>query len=388
MSQTSVQTHHTHDLCFYPGLSPIGLLERVIESNDRMALREIHDHRLLFQFKDGQFMLLASFVSNLRTSSWAIRLVGHNDVLLERAYDLTIDKFLRFPQNNGDASKVKSRGPDCRIYFRRILKTAMKWIEKNPTAHPFETEIAVARIFQKSVNLAFRFSCLEARREVNPARNRYAWSLPGGVIYVWMPTSLSNRKAWLKANVDDPDPARPDERYRVQAIIDANLGVPRHVPLEDDGHQPTMRGCQDTHFQSMLDEQVSVHGLARVVADEKAQDIHKQRWAIRALGKTALRRLILDIFEDLCGDEYEEKRLAETFGISRPTFSRFAGSRWQTTPNARPPDLWVNVAQTLAGHRVFIEAAEQAGVWSLVKRFLQNLQNHLKLHTRRHNDAR
>ena len=69
---------------------------------------------------------------------------------------------------------------------------------------------------------------------------------------------------------------------------------------------------------------------------------------------------------------YEEKRLADAFGISRATFTRFAGSRWKMDADGRVPDLWANTAQTLAAHAPFMEAAEEAGVWNNVELILAN----------------
>ena len=92
--------------------------------------------------------------------------------------------------------------------------------------------------------------------------------------------------------------------------------------------------------------------------------------AIRALGKSRLKQLILRIFDELNEEAYEEKRLADAFGLSRATFSRFAGSRWKSHSSGQIPDLWANTAQTLAGHGRFVEAAEEAGVWDEVQKIV------------------
>ena len=125
----------------------------------------------------------------------------------------------------------------------------------------------------------------------------------------------------------------------------------------------------------MIEQELQAHGLAKVVADEKAANIDLQRPAIRALGKLQLKQLILRIFENLAQEAYEEKRLADVFGISRTTFTRFAGSRWEAALARRVPDLWANTAQTLATHGPFMEAAQEAGVWDNVELVLANHQS-------------
>jgi hypothetical protein len=112
---------------------------------------------------------------------------------------------------------------------------------------------------------------------------------------------------------------------------------------------------------------ITVEGLARAVADEKVNNIDHQRPKIQELGPKRLKRLILRAFQDLHDGCYQEKRLAERFRRSRPTVSRFAGSRWRTRPDAPPPDLWVNVAEVLAANDDFVEAAKAVGVWPRVQ---------------------
>ena len=74
--------------------------------------------------------------------------------------------------------------------------------------------------------------------------------------------------------------------------------------------------------------------------------------------------------EDVEPAPLPEISLAEAFGLSQATLSRFAGSRWRSGARTRLPDLWRNVAQTLARHTAFIEMAEKAGVWGKVQRVL------------------
>ena len=221
-------------------------------------------------------------------------------------------------------------------------------------------------LLQSLVTHHFRLACLEARRSADPVRSRYVWQLTGVTITVYMPNALSgrDRAAWLEANVDDPDPTRPGEQARVQAIVDRHLGVPRRFRLAEASVEATAVEASDV--TALVQKEVTVTGLAEVVAREKAETIGRQRPAIRRLGPDRLADLVRRIFSAVSEGAYEEKALAERFGLSRPTFTRFAGSRWRSG-KAGIPDLWRNVAHTLAGHKAFIETARQAGLWGAVE---------------------
>ena len=352
----------------YDTLSLVQLAEQITRS-DRLALKEFHDARPVFRLRNGQPMLLAEFIDRLRETHWAMNFAGGNEALSERAYDLAIDKFAHMP---AEGPRSNRDGPDCRNAFRSFLRVMGKLTEGGQADGTIQNEMLAARILQRRVVRCFQLCCLDARRTCNPARSRYAWRVDGHVIYVWMPTSVkqAQRRQWLDGNVQDADPRRPGERYRVQSIIDERLGIARHVSLGNETGEPTSRRTTISPLDAMIEREVRAYGLAKVVAEEKAENIDLQRPAIRALGKPRLRELVLQVFKDLGEETYEEKRLAESFGLSRATFSRFAGSRWRIDSDRAIPDLWANTAETLANHEVFIETAEQAGVWEQVEMVL------------------
>jgi len=76
--------------------------------------------------------------------------------------------------------------------------------------------------------------------------------------------------------------------------------------------------------------------------------------------------LILQIFSDIALGEYEATQIAQHYGISKATLSRFAGSMWfeKTGDNKSVtiPDLWQNTAGILAGNHVFMETVLTSGV--------------------------
>ena len=355
----------------YRMLSLVELVGQIARHADRLALRELHDGRTPCQSQGRAPMRLVDFMRMLGESGFALDLVGHDPMALERAVDLTLDRFTNLPTTTNDPRRpTEPKGPDCRNCFKSFLKQVDRWRTRNPNGGRLQEEIAAARILQKQVLRHFRLCCLEARRHCNPARFRYAWHVDSRVIYVWMPRHMPGRECrpWLRNNASHVDLAASDAARRVQSIVNSRLGVPRHVPLASRNDVPTRESRFPEPWE--MERQVTVRGLAMTVADEKAANLHRQRPAIRTLGGPSLRVLILQIFEALSEGDYEEKRLAQAFGLSRATFSRFAGSRWRARPAAPPPDLWANVAQTLSGCAVFTKAAEDAGVWPRVEEAL------------------
>lgn len=350
-------------------LSLIELAERIVQS-DRQALTELHDARPLFRKTGGSPALLAEFVAMLRETRWARDLAGEDEVALDLAYDLTIAKYAHLPVDDTGITQRKQSGPDCRNAFGSFLREMTETAGADQTQNPVQDEIRAAKVLQRRVVRSFQFSCLDARRGNNPARSRYAWHIDGSAIYVWMPAFIPRhrRRLWLEESVSDVDPSRPGEQRRVQAIVDERLGIASHLSIEAIGNDVAAHCPPEASPGGLVERDVSVHGLARVVAEEKASNITSQRPAVRALGKSRLKRLILRVFEELGEEAYEEKRLANAFGLSRATLSRFAGSRWKTRPAGEIPDLWANTAQTLTGHGRFVEAAEEAGVWDEVQR--------------------
>lgn len=166
------------------------------------------------------------------------------------------------------------------------------------------------------------------------------------------------------------DPKRPGERDRVQAVVDRLIARRRIISLDDLGRNAKrIAPTSDAGFPS-IEETISTEGLAETVAEEKADNIEYQRPAIQSLGQTRLRRLVCRIFDDLVSERYEAKNIATEFGLSKSTFSRFAGSRWNNSPEGNAlgpvPDLWRNLAHILASHSTFRKAAKKAGVWRQV----------------------
>lgn len=349
----------------------VKLAERIVHSHDQEALRELHNHRTPFRLRADRPMTFVEFVTALSETTWALRVCGCDRSALELAQDRTIDQFSLLPDNRTEETH-RGDGADCRHYFSRFLRTLKASGQNDNLDHSLQQEARAAWALQRLVVTQFRLSCLEARRSCNPARSRYAWHLESGTLYVWMPASFSGhkRRSWLEDNVDAPDPSRPDERYRVQAIIDAYFGVARQFSFTSGAGAVADVSSTNDPLAAAIAAESTGYELAHVLAEKKADKIDQQRFAIRALGKDRLKTLILSIFGALANGHYVESQLAQAFGLSKATLSRFAGSRWRLS--ARVPDLWRNCAASVANDGPLVEAAEEAGVWMQIRSILRN----------------
>ncbi len=360
----------------YRRLSLLRLAMLIAHNSDKKALQELHDNRTVFYYRGDRPLRLAEFTDKLRQSQLGRQWCNHNAQVLENAYDLTISKFSNLPDQEQDGQDVKLDGPDCRYYFEAFVRHAAKRMGAECYKNEAERETKMAGLLQNLVIRHFRLSCLECSRATEELTRRYRWKVNGYIIGILLPIHIppSQCSRWLADNIPDVDPSRPGERDRVQAAVDRLVTRQKVISLESIDQSEMIAG--PSCLQLEIEQEMTVNGLADVVAEEKAQNIESQRTAIRQLGKGKLRTMIRQIFDSLARGAYEPMSIADRLGISRPTFTRFAGSRWPTEADNRTnlpiPDLWLNTAQTLAGHPAFVRAAESAGVLKHVQETLQS----------------
>ena len=368
----------------YTKLCLLELTDRIVRIPDLNALQELHEHRPLFCHKDGQSLLLVEYVDLLKQDKHPRLWCSLDSLVLEMAYDLTMSKFYNIPStcSESECAVVNDKqsegtdGIDCRYYFQAFLNYATSKFKSRPPAGTGQTELMAAEMLQKMVKRHFYFSCLESRRRAQKLTKRYAWKINDYTLTVWLPSDMpgSRCRSWLEENIPNVNPKQPGERDRVQAIIDQLLPRRKVLSLEDIGEKGDEIVATGCPIPSLIERQITIAGLAQVVATEKADNIESQRPRIRQLGSDKLKQLIHGVFEQLDCEEYREAELAASFGLSKATFSRFAGSRWSSPADSSQtvtvPDLWRNTAHTLANHSDFVEAAQQAGVWKKVKQVL------------------
>jgi len=359
----------------YERATLLDLARCIFHRSDRKALRELHDNRTLFNSSADRRIVMAEFLLELKDRDVAFQWCGRDVVAVDRAYDLTLAKFLNLPAAGHNGSHDdEDAGPDCRYYYRAFHDHATESSQKNPVSTVIETELRAAEILQGMVTRHFYLSCLECRRRTLKLVRRYCWRVDGHSLTVWLPIEMAGGRCrtWLEANVPDVDPSRPGERERIQAVIDRLWSRRRILSLDRMSQQEQVVSADSSPGQSFVEEEISAHGLAGFVAEEKAETIADQRPTIRALGPSRLRKLIMTVFDSLAEERYNAERIAMDYDLSKATFSRFAGSRWASDNNASGgrdvPDLWRNTAHVLASHEDFVAIAQQAGVWDRVRR--------------------
>jgi hypothetical protein len=336
-------------------LSLADLLARIVEHGDSEALREFHDHRPVFRLADSAPLRFAEFVAQLRVRSRVSGSGFHARALRDEACDLLVDRFLSLPPQGEAARGGRSAGPDCRHYFGSVLSRLADWKREHPDADEIKIELATASILQQRVALNFRRCEKEAARKLNRHESRYLWHVNGGNVEIIMPRSLvaSQRRVWLEENVPHPDPNRPGERARVQAIVDGHFRPLRTHSV--DVNRDTLRQRRSSTVPTAGGEGSGVYDLATVVADEKAESIQAQRAGIRELGRDRLRDLVRKLFESVIEGTHTNRELAAEFGLHPATLSRFGGRETR-----RLSDLWVNTATVLAKYPAFVDMAKRA----------------------------
>jgi hypothetical protein len=362
---------------WYRNLPLMKLVQEIVDKGDRLALEEFHNNRTLFRYSEGPPLRFSDYLNELRESTARELWLAPNVFeVADQAYDLTLDKFNNFPGKKESSFKaqdeiggnMKRKGADCRLYLNVFLKRAACSFATNPPSSHIEEEARAAKMMQGLVRRHFYFSLLEALRQANPFWSRYNWMVQGDKICVWLPVSLAgrDRRRWLENNIDNPDPLREGERERIQSIIYKKLVREKFVGLGED----TEDSSGEEFLPSSNPDKTFGASLAETVAREKAMNINRQRRSIRALGKKRLKHLILRIFEAISCDEYKDGKAARDCGLSKSTFSRFAGSRWLEAKTAIP-DLWRNTAEVLSTHPALKEVAISTGAWKQVQSAIQ-----------------
>lgn len=344
------------------------LFERIADAGDIRALHEFHDNRRPFQLH-GERLRCGEYIAALCQN-----LPDNGADIAYETYSLTLQKFLNLPGGE-DAGEnrpfVKYRGVNARKYYRGLVTLLARQDQAQPKLSRIERELADARITQRYVKRHVQLSHRESAR-ITPFTSRYRWRINGKALVVWMPRTLSGkaRGEWLSENITDVDPSRPGERQRLQAIVDARLARGGFRALDVDKLRSSPAKELTPQWAALRD--IRKKDLAAHVAQEKIENIDRQRGVIRALGPATLWLMIVHIFTEIDCGEYVAARTARQFGLSPASFCRFAGMRWKGKAEGDPdfhiPDLWRNTAHVLVNDiPEFQEIAKKAGVWETVE---------------------
>ena len=362
--------------------STVRLVMHIVEDADRLALRILLETRRLFYLLHEPPLLLPEFIMKLR-GRMAMRANYNADdcKLADCTYDLTLDKYSNFPEPIKKSSKphkrsLKGMRIDCRKYYRAFLSAFRMERKRLKIRTQSQEEFLAGIVLQRLVLRNFFWSRKECERGT-PFSIRYAWVVDGGKIYLHYPSHMTAKefKAWLNENVTDTNPRAPDEKKWIQSLIDEKLGRGHHVSLDESGIVRTLKAKEEPCTTDTQEGYMFGRNLADAVAQEKVENIEKLRPGIRELGQNSIRKLVRQIFSALEHGDYELTKMAEQYGISKATLSRFAGSSWFEKMDGAQivtvPDLWENTAVVLAKNPVFLDTVLASGFGDKLKEVLR-----------------
>lgn len=362
--------------------STVELVRRIVEESDSLALTILLETRKLFRLSDEkQPLLLPEFLLKLRDRLELPELKSKTDgkVFADCVYDLTMAKYSNFPDQTGrksssDNYSVKGTRVDCRNHYRAFLHEIQQKIDKREIKGQEEQELYAGKILQKQVYKNISRSKKDCKR-VSPFSKRYGWKVKGTRFHLWRPSYMKARefRGWLEENIQDVDFRNPFEIERIQSKIDASFPKGHHVFI-DDPYNPIEldNEIRDEFLSAELKEsQVFVDSLGDAVAQKKVEEIHELRPGIAKLGEKNLEHMISQIFSDLSEGAYSVTQISDQYSISKPTLSRFAGSKWfekiedsekvDDIKKVVIPDLWKNTAEILSGSPEFMEKVLASG---------------------------
>jgi hypothetical protein len=358
------------------------LFQRIVEDSDNAALNVFLTTRKLFRLKGSPPLLLPEFLAKLREKLLELRYWETNiHELADCVYDSTMAKYSNFPNSSSsDTNSLKATGVDCRNYYRAFLSKILERKAEGRYGTQAEEENDVAKVVQNMVYRNYLFSEKECKRQ-NPFSIRYTWEVNEQKIIIWYPSYLAANqiRSWLKENFKDVSANIGEEKRRIQSQIDKTFGRSYQISLDKPSVSGTLSVKEEYSPVELNDGLVFTNNLAEAVSKEKVKNIHKLRPAIRKLGGEKVKHLILQIFTDLSEYEYDPGHIANEYGISKATFSRFAGSKWiEKIGNANAvkiPDLWRNTAKILAGSPVFMETVLTSGFACEIKEVITTIES-------------
>jgi len=213
----------------YRMMSLLELIRRIVDNSDAEARRQLYENRVfLYRYPHEKIVHIPEYIEMLKNNSIARRLCDNNPMLLEQAYDLTLDKFFNMPLNKNCIYNSKPHGPDCHYYFKAFINYTTERLKDNPEVNSIELEMTLAELLREFITRHFYLSCLEVKRRESKLVRRYKLQVNGYYLYLWMSVTIPGNRCrqWLIENIGKIDPNRPGEQDRVQSLINKLLARP------------------------------------------------------------------------------------------------------------------------------------------------------------------
>lgn len=350
----------------YSFLPTFELIERISIQKDVEALNYFISNRKLLSFGKKR-VLLPDYLQKLRTSNYYSYIrISHRETHLEEKLDLIYDRTLQKFSVLKDYSNEKD-GPHCDKQYESLLMQLNNYRVTNPNHSEFEIEKEIETRFKNMVIRHLSYSWLEVCRITNRLYQRYPWEFPNGTIELKKPRGIDGRdfKRWLKENISNPDPTLKNEKYRIQKEIDDWFGHSAFIDFDSIAN--VKHGQYDYEETEQYPEDLST-----LVAVEKSANLNKLRPSIRSLGEEKVKQFVKKILEAILYNENNDISIANEFGISKATYSRFAGRDWNSNINGEVPDLWKNLAKIVVSNPILLENAIKLGIKPVIDNILKS----------------
>jgi len=352
----------------YKHLSTLELINNIALHSDNISLNQILSTRKLLVL-DGKRWLLPEYLWQLKERSfYPFIYVDKNEKNVDEKIDLTYDRTLqKFSILKPPIIASENEGPYCDNQYRELYKKINELKIEGEIYNELDCEREIEKILQNMVVRHLKYSWLEACRQTNHFYHRYRWELPTETMELRKPRWKKGNefRRWLEINVRDGNNEKSLERKQVQKQIYDRFGHPTDMSIDVDNDIKHKLSVFVDPIEIMEKEDMG-NRFYESIENEKANNIQHLRPSIRKLGKQKVKELVHNILNNFINDDYNDITIANEFGLSKATYSRFAGKDWRKEKVIEVPDLWRNIAHVVTSDPIFLEVAIELGVRDVI----------------------
>ena len=345
-------------------LSTSELIKNIALNSDNISLNLLLATRKLF-ILDGKRYLLPEYLWNLKQRGfYPFISISNNEGKVDEKIDLTYDRTLqKFSILKPDSSVDEGEGPYCDNQYKVLYEKINELKSEGFFTNEIELELEIEKNFRNMVLRHLRYSWLEVCRKTNHSYHRYRWELPDETIELMKPRWIKGNefRKWLEKNIENTEAQRSPERELVQKQIYEWFGYSYDTSMDQESGLTNILDSNEDPIKS-VEEEIFRGKFFKEIATEKSSNSHHLRPAIRILGKEKIYQLVYRILDSFGYDENSDAKIANDFGLSKATYSRFAGRDWRKGDSFEIPDLWKNIAHVVASDPIFFEAAIDYGL--------------------------